>query len=304
MHRLIVGIILFAALMLAPANAGQMSLLGAGSVSGATYQGPIDAVSGATSCWSLRACTNTYAAATGNVADLVATTGGAAVCTLKAATDGTADLVGTYCAGTTVPLACAAASGGSCRVSKLYDQVGTAHLVQATNGSRPPIAFGCTGGRPCLRCVLASGHLLQVTMGASSNQPNTFSVVSHRQANTTTTGYIAGTIGTNSYFGYSNAADTIAGNAGTNQTTTASDAAFHSVALVFNGASGDMNVDGTPNTKNMGAQAIGTGMGLCAVPGQGFGTGEITEFLIYNNKAFSGAESSTMYNNQRTYWGY
>lgn len=105
----------------------------------ATYQGPGDVVSGATAWGSCARVYNASLASTStSLCDLVASTGGAAVCTLRGSSSGKVDLAASYCAGTTPSAACAAASGGSCKVSKVYDQIGaTGGFVQATLANMP-----------------------------------------------------------------------------------------------------------------------------------------------------------------------
>jgi hypothetical protein len=199
---------------------------GCGATGGGGYTGPGDIVSGATHWYGLRAYNATYAAATGNIADLVAVTGGAAVCTLKAATDGTADMVGSYCAGTTVPLACAAASGGSCNVTKLYDQVGTSHLTQATLAAMPAFVTGSVTGlasnRPAMQ--FSGAQSLGAASGGTTTQPLSFSSVAER-IGTANGGVIGGINGNDSElrFGPSAANQAFVFAGGTPATRAASD---------------------------------------------------------------------------------
>src|SRR5690348_15562028 len=126
-------------LLIGQANAQSLPLLGVsgGSIAVASsYQGPGDVVSGWLAWGSCaRVFTTAQASTSTNMCDLVATTGGAAVCTLRGSSTGFVDLAASYCAGTTPAAACAAASGGACRVSKVYNQVtgnATGDWTQAT----------------------------------------------------------------------------------------------------------------------------------------------------------------------------
>ncbi len=138
------GAIVFA--VVSPVKAGSMMLMGVGSAPhAASYQGPGDVFSTSPYAWfsCARAYNGSYAASTGNLCDVVLTSGGAAACTIKAATNGFADLTGTYCAGSVnLPTACAA----GCSVSKMYNQIspGTCDVVQATLASMPALLLNST----------------------------------------------------------------------------------------------------------------------------------------------------------------
>ena len=111
----------------------------------AGYTGPGDVFNtGQTGFYSCaRAYNAAYAAATGNMCDVVITSTGTAACTIKAATTGFADLAGTYCAAST-NLATACAAG--CSVTKVYNQVnpGTCDQIQATLASMPLLLLSST----------------------------------------------------------------------------------------------------------------------------------------------------------------
>src|ERR1700732_3971891 len=113
------------------------------NVAVAGFQGPGNITSGAIEFVSAgRAYNAAYAASNGSFADLVATGNGAVVCTLKALTTGFVNLTSSACAGQTPAAACAAANGGACSVTKLYDQTGTGNnVVQATLANMPALTF-------------------------------------------------------------------------------------------------------------------------------------------------------------------
>lgn len=281
------------------------------------YTGPGDCTScggSAYAWWGLRAYTAAYAASTGNIADLVAVTGGAAVCTLKAATDGTADIVGTYCGGSTVPVACAAASGGSCKVTKLYDQTGGGRdLSQATLATMPDITFGPVTGlasnRPALTFSNAQFMATASPFGLTT-QPLTMSAVSIRTAAIDNIGMMTGDVANDAEMIYTTTTPSLAGGyAGTNPPITQAQTnnAWHSFHAAFNGASTVMNVDGSSSAAgNTGNGAITNAVYFGRDTFQSSGaylTGRITEAGIWSS-ALTGTNMTNLYNNQKSYWGY
>jgi hypothetical protein len=234
-------------------RAGDLTLLGVGgggSGGGGGYTGPGDIASGAGGFWS---CARSYNAAygTGNFCDLVAVTGGAPVCTLKGGTSGFVDLTA-YCPGSVTPAAaCAAASGGSCLVTKAYDQSGNGlHATQATLGAMPSLLFGALNGLPCMNMNSVSAKQQLVTSSITQAQPWTISSVSERTSGTT--GNEAALVDTaNSYGAYTGsnaAANTGALYAGSFPTFTVTDGAFHAMQSLFNTTSSAALVDSTANT--------------------------------------------------------
>ena len=228
-----------------------------------SYQGPGDVVTGAIGFWSCgRAYNSTYAASAGNLCDVVLTTGGAAACTIKAATNGQADLAGSYCAGsTTLATACAA----GCSISKMYDQTGTGHnAVQAALAVMPPLILNALNGLPC------GGGGTGITMGTNSisqSSPYTFTFVGEQvTAGRTTSQVFMGQGGTSPIVG--NAAGTSGswranfGSAVNN--TNASDNAFHSAVIVSDSGAGYIFVidSTTPVTSTLGTTAFSGFIGL------------------------------------------
>lgn len=250
---------LWLALTPAFAFAGSMTLLGAGkpSVAAAGYQGPGDVYNTSSlyffSC--ARAWNATYAAATGNLCDVVLTSTGAAACTIKAATTGFADLTGTYCAGS-VNLATACAGG--CSVSKMYNQVnaGTCDVVQATLASMPLLLLSSTP-TGTLPAVQASGSVgtMQVSSCAAVSQPVAYTGVIIRTSGTTNIGMIGNSGGSNIGFDTSGNAFVTAG---TVLQSAAANSSWHSVNALANGngTSSAINVNGSDTTGAAGTQGI------------------------------------------------
>lgn len=219
----------------------------------ASYSGPGDVVSGANvfvSC--ARAYNLTYANGTNSLCDLVDTTTGAvAICTLRVLTTGFVDLTGNYCTGSTTPtLACAAAAGGACRVSKGYNQVspGTNDFTNATNSSRPALTFNALGGLPGMTCTNAAASALTSTGNITSTSPWSFVAVSIR---TGSTGVISGAFAENAsgsvVLGYPASVNQATfTNGATTESGTASDNAFHDlIGTTDPGAGSILSVDGS-----------------------------------------------------------
>jgi hypothetical protein len=283
------------------------------AAAGGAYVGPGDVVGGASVWYGLRAYNAAYAAATGNIADLVAVTGGGAVCTLKAATDGTADLVGTYCSATTVPLACAAASGGSCKISKLYDQTGGGKdASQGTLATMPALVFGPVTGlaanRPAM--VFANAQFLVTSVAPVIVQPLTMSSVAIRTSGTTDVGMMASDNGNEPEM-ILQAATVATVFAGAVVSSSQTNNAWHSFHGVFNSASTAslVNVDGvsgSPGNAGSGnftaAHQLRIGRDSFAASGSWW-VGNINEAGIWAS-ALSGANMTSLSSNQHSYWGY
>lgn len=279
------------------------------SAGGGGYVGPGDTSVVATtpySWWGLRAVSASYAASTGNIADLVAVTGGAAVCTLKAATDGTADMVGTYCPGTlTVPAACAAASGGSCKVTKLYDQISTRHLINATLAQMPVFNATGNGTKPSMD-FSGSTVFMQATSVAPNAGSLPFSVSSVLYL--TTAGAFRGRYersGSNPLATTNAAGTAFTMNSGTLFTSgnAVSTATWYALQETWNNASSASYQNGSNSTGTSGATAFTSGTLNWGAGGGNFWVGRYSEFGIWSI-AFSGADQSALNSNQRTYWGF
>lgn len=283
-----------------------MMLLGVGAPSaGITYNGPGDIKSSATAYWGLNAYNAAYANGTNPLADLVASTGGAAVCTLRVATNGQADLAASYCAATTPALACAAATGGSCKIAKLYDQVGTNHLVQATSASQPALTFSAVGSLPGL--TFGGSQSLVSTSALTLALPFSISYAAKRTVfansyNSVFSGGPAGTVqvgfstNTGKAFMYSGT--------GTIPEATAAESTFHSVQNAFAVvvANSTISVDsGSGTTVNPGTSSFSSStldIGLTSPL-----TGVVLAVGLWPVQ-FSGGDNSNLNSNAHTNWGF
>lgn len=271
----------------------------------AAYQGPGDVVTGATiwgSC--ARVYTGAQASTATSLCDLVAVTGGAAVCTLRGSSTGYVDLAGTYCAGTTPAAACAAASGGSCKVTKIYDQAGaTGGWIQATLASMPSLTFSGLNSLPGVDCTGGTNALLATSGNVAASQPFTWSAV--YKSNSATGGGMSGGAS-----GGSEAA-LVAGNAliglgttgGLTVSGSAANASYHAVqALSASGASNAIvAVDGSETTgtytNTLGANALRfcrSGSGGTTVDGT------IMEMGLWATTGFNSSQRPAMNTNQHS----
>jgi hypothetical protein len=104
--------------------------------------------------------------------------------------------------------------------------------------------------------------------------------------------------------GWANSANTVFSYAGSVPTVgSVADSSFHALQYVMNGASSDLNVDGTPNTVNPGTNGITSQpLGICSPAGNSF-TGQFREVGLWLS-AFSTGNSSAMSTNQHTRGGF
>ena len=197
MHKLLTVWIVLAAIGFCAGSSSRSSagcIIGGGFLcnSGATppvYQGPGDVASGITSGGSVyRAYAAAYANGTNPLADLVdSSTGLTPVCTLRVATTGFADVTKAYCGGQTPANACAAAAGGGCKITKLYDQPGgSTGFLQATPANMPAITFNDINGLPAINCGNGSSNFnLQTSTTFSSTTIGLVTVYKRTAAFTT-----------------------------------------------------------------------------------------------------------------------
>lgn len=278
----------FLSLMALPAYCGQMSLLGAGKVTVASYVGPGNVVASPTYYWGLRCRDSSYV---GNVADVYAPADAShtlITCTSGGVLNETIQSIATTCA-------------VSCTVKTLYEQVsGTSHFEQATEALRPAYTASCSGGKPCMTFVRASSQFLgNVSNPASLSQPYTVSAVAVRTGTLGSESEIIGTPGAALAFN-AGAAQVFLFAGGFNPVS-AADSVIHALQAVGNGASGFMTVDATQNSVNNGAAAIFGGTTRLGTNSTQYMDGKIFEVGVWPI-AFSGTQMTNMCNNQFVYW--
>lgn len=257
----------------------------------AGYQGPVDAVAGATHYWGLRAVT--LASIGANAVEL-RESGGNTLQTFATIAGGGLDLA-----------AIATFKGANnLFVRRIYDQIGTDHMIQASNSVQPPFILNIAAGGtlPVLQ-ILTGGQYLETTLaGGAISQPYTLSAVARRTTGTADS-YIMGGGSTGVQFATtSGRISTFSGSGAFVDGNTEN--VFHSINIAYNGASSDMNIDGTSNSKSPGTGTVGATIGFLAQSGQGSATNtEMVEHIIYSS-ALSSANLTALDVNQSAYWAY
>lgn len=271
------------------------------------YVGPLDVTgyTGAAAYWGLRCSTSAY---TGNVAEIWDAPTGVTTRTLLTCSSGgvlteTVNSLATTCA-------------SLCIVGTLYDQVGGSFGDLNTSGSatsRPALARSGVGfgSVPVVQCN-GTAALTTTANSPAFTQPFT---VSHVMKGNT-----FGTNGDSFSSGNSIQVQTASANtwlffAGTVQNFTLNDTLWGAGALVFNGASSTSNVSNSTNNSsatpsgsvNVGANNFDTGstVGICGRTPVGNGLlfdGYVFETILVSG-AVSGANQTTLINNQRAYGG-
>jgi hypothetical protein len=254
-----------------------------------SYQGPGDAVSGAQFYGTCGRVYNLSGASTAtSLCDLVDSAAPTVViCTLRGTASGFVDL-SAYCTGSVTPSAkCAAATGGTCNVSKVYDQVGGNHWTNATAASQPKLTFSALNGLPGMTGVAANATFLQGPP-LVSNIPNPYTLVAVWEKTGTAAQEVAfGGSGIIALIGSGSTANTaqLLGNSGAGFTATAADNAFHSGIGVVNGASPNsiLNIDGTETTGTTDTSIIPSGTNPRILRGNGGGSmdGTVMEVILY-----------------------
>ena len=292
---IVLGAIVFA--VVAPVSANGVLFL-ARSSGGVPYTGPGDNQAFISWASVARVYRAALASTSTSLADLVdSSTGTVAICTLRGSTAGTVDLTSTYCTGSATPAtACAAAAGGSCKVKKLYDQVGTNPWTQATASKMPLLTFSSINGLPAMQFASANSTTLIQGTNISQAQPFSFEAVAERTSIFTSAQAILNDSGIDTELSFQNAANTIKFYAGTQQTGTAADSAFHVLQSTFNSTSSTLNVDGTTQvTADTGTHTLG-GSGPAAIGscpgGVNYLNGLVTEAGTYNGSVQSNARSA------------
>jgi hypothetical protein len=304
--------IVFGACSPVSAQVGGLMFPGPGPlhVSGGSYTGPGDVVSGASAYYGLRA----YSSATrgGLVANLCNSTGGVDVTCADASSDAvTGNLV---IPGSLVSFC----PGANCTVAKLYEQTGAActggiAVCDSANtavASRPILTASCTGSRPCMTLVRASSQ--QLTAGAgvvyttSISQPFTVSTVAIRTASTTSINGICtfqGPSGARQMaFDTTTRIYIFPGSSNVNSGTV-TNSAYHAVQGVFT-TNSLVYIDGTGGTPASGGTSTTTAPPF--IGSDSFGDnldGQVTECGLWPI-AFSSGQASSMRSNQHTYWGF
>jgi len=199
-----------------------------------------------------------------------------------------------------------------CSAKKIYDQTQGNNCTTSScdllgaSPNRFVLVTSCLNSLPCLfgqggnnGTVISSSS---TALNSIAAQPYAVSAVAARLGPTGNNNviYITATASNGETF-FGTASGAMGGFAGTAQTITgATEGSFHGIQNSFNGASGNVYVDGTASTKNMGAGVPG---GVSRIGGTGTGNmnGEFVETGIWP-VTFVGSNAQGMCNNQSSYW--
>lgn len=255
----------------------------------APYAGPGDVVSGARSWWGLRAYT-------------LALVGNTVIRLRRDSDNAEQDFVTVSGGGLDLASITSFQGAANLFVVTLYDQllVASSDLTNSTAGTQLQFIPSGIGAKPIIRCTatlfVRSGSDIQMT------QPYTISWAGKRTgAFTTATGVLGETNG--EFSGFEGSTNTIFGQCTTHITGTAADNSFHAIQFVANGASSDININGTTNVGNAGSANYGGAGSRTDVNVSRATVADLLEFGLWDN-GFSGAESSAMSANQHTFWGF
>ncbi len=202
-----------------------------------------------------------------------------------------------------------------CTIKTLFDKSGAnacagavpCDMTQATEANRPTFrpaiaSNNCpTTSLPCMQFNGSQSLGLPNLTAANIPQPYTGSYVAIRTGATSSFGIVIDGGGNGVFLGWSNAANTGLLDCGSVVGTTLSDNAYHAVQNVCNGASSDLNIDGTQNILSAGANAFP--QAAATIGGTLNLTGNVAEAGVWS-VAFSTTNSSNMSSNQHAYWGF
>lgn len=279
---------------------------GLGVGAGVTYVGPIDAQAGATifgSC--ARVAQASLASTATSLCDLVDSAAPTSViCTLRGTPSGFVDLAGTYCSGGVTPSAkCAAATGTTCNISKVYNQIspGTNDFANTTAASQPKLTFSALNGLPGITGTNAASSALTTSGNISAALPWALVAVSKR---TGSTGVTSGIFGQNvsgaAFLGYAGSANTALLSQAAPATGTANDNTFYSlIGTVDAGGAATLYANGSSVGTSSGYGAItSTPMRILrSANGAVSMDGTIMEFILYPATTIN---ASTVSSNQRS----
>ena len=262
MRFLAVALFLLGIVCLAQQSSAQLTMTGVGGGFGAaaSYTGPGDiqtfAFWGGWRCYS-----NAYS---GNAVDVWDAATGSTIETLLTCSPG-----GTLNQ-TIHTLATTCASG--CVVKTIYDQTGNGHdTTQATNSDRPNVVANAINSSYCMQGHTSGPPLLPGASAYTQSQP--YSAVGISKFGTANYGVFSITDGSFGGFivQYNNLATTLIFYAGGSVSATVTNA-FHVWQVVFNGASGIYNIDGSDTTgQNFGSNSLTTSQTLGIYNGSGNG---------------------------------
>lgn len=294
-RSLLAAAFLFASLP-AFAQGGMAPGPGTAHASGSSFIGPLDQETTITHFYGMQAGSAALAAANVTAVDLCGATGcaGANLCTgvkvlatgyldvgVQLACNGGTQTVTTWCAG----LASHCVSSGTGRVSKLYDQKGTAHITGASYAVAPDFILAATssqwsGSKPVLGCVSSRSTYMSGTisaLAAGQSWGNVYernggfaSNVNYSSDNSV---YFPGAVGANTYYMFVSPTTVNNATAVADGTGVTDFSHFHRVVSSIPAGSGTTTnyVDGAANgTGTTTGVTSGTTISLCGFASGGF----------------------------------
>lgn len=189
-------------------------------------------------------------------------------------------------------------------VVTLYDQLlgSFTDLTNSTAATQLQFILNGLGSKPVIRST--TGLFVRSGSDITMTQPFALSIVGKRTGGFTSDGKLLGsTDGT--LVGWTTISNTMTvGAKGTNYNVSAADNTWHAAQFTANGASSDLNIDGTVNTGNVGSGNMGGGGDRVDfnLPTRDF-IGDFVEGGFWDN-GFTSGQSSSMSANQHSYWGF
>lgn len=272
------------------------------SPAGPTYAGPGDVVT-FDMWWGLRAYSAAKAAATGNAIRIRRASDDTET-NITSLTTGALDVAtaGTFCNATT------------CFIKTWYDQSAGAKcgaaacdLTQAVSVLQAQLIFSCIGSLPCARFPALAYYNQSGTRPAAQAQPISGSFVANRTSVDPVDHQVlfapGGVFSAATVYWQFNVANNLRIFAGGAISATVSDAAWHTIQTIFNGASSIINADGSDVATGDPGAAGGANfeLSLSAAGTLAF-KGDMAE-AGWKYSAFSGANNTAIDANQSAYWG-
>jgi hypothetical protein len=259
------------------------------------YTGPGDVVSGASAWWGFRAYSQLKA-------------GTAAINLRRDSDNATSDFSTLANGNLDIASITTWASGANLFVTKLYDQTGNGFdVAQATAAHQPTFQTNAiSSSLPGINTASASGYLASSSIAVSTTSlPFTVSFVAARTGGSIVNASAVTEFNDGSLqIGFSNVSAELFCYFPYSYSGTATEGALHAAQLVANGASSDLNVDGVVDTVNF-TSVFSVKYGLLAyLAGANPLFGLLAEVGIWGAVAFTPTQSSNMYANQHTYWGF
>jgi hypothetical protein len=258
------------------------------------YTGPGDVVSGVLAWWGLRAYSAAKAAALTPLIDIVKASDGSAPMTINSLSNGNLDV------------ATIAGLGYAVKVSKIYDQVGTNHLEQATLAIMPDLTLNLVGSLPGMTFAISTIQTLTKVGFLNQAQPVSLSWVARRTGIDFTNGMVVtSNTDANIFGGYFNDTSSMMAAAGNFVTAgTTVNNSLNAVHIIFNGASSEFVANGAAGT------TVDSGLtGLNASNAINIGnittngnSGDICEVGWWSG-AFSAGDKTALADNEMDYWG-